>query len=79
MKYLGVQEGAYLDFQKVISLKPKEIPPEYTTPILGSNPDIPEATSRSSTCLEICIDAIKVLESDNMCYINFTTDTSSCI
>ena len=32
MKYPGVQEGAYLDFQKVISLKPKEIPPEYTTP-----------------------------------------------
>ena len=26
-----MQEGAYLDFQKVISLKPKEIPPEYTT------------------------------------------------
>jgi hypothetical protein len=32
LKYPGVQEGAYLDFQKVISLKPKEIPPEYTTP-----------------------------------------------
>lgn len=36
LKYPGVQEGAYLDFQKVISLKPKEIPPEYTTP--GGSP-----------------------------------------
>lgn len=25
-----MQEGAYLDFQEVISLKPKEIPSEYT-------------------------------------------------
>lgn len=32
MKYPGVQEGAYLDFQKAISLIPKKIPPEYTTP-----------------------------------------------
>lgn len=34
-----MQEGAYLDFQEVISLKPKEIPPEYTTPG-GSHKDL---------------------------------------
>lgn len=32
MKYPGVQKGAHLDFQKVISLIPKGIPPDYTTP-----------------------------------------------
>ena len=41
-----MQEGAYLDFQKAISLKPKEIPPKYTTP--GGSPN--QAVRQKSDC-----------------------------
>lgn len=39
LKYRGVQEGAHRDFQKVIPLIPKELPPKYTTP--GGSPRSP--------------------------------------